>query len=557
MRILPLGDAVLLAELGSKPDAATAATALRLARTLIERHGTVLRAVVPSFCTVAVHFAPGGTPRAEQVEAWIREAEDKPSKSARPSPRTVVLPVCYGGKFGPDLPEVAEHTRMTTAQVIAQHKSSIYDVRAIGFAPGFPYLGGLPGRLSTPRRKTPRTKVPAGSVAIGGNQTGVYPLESPGGWQLIGRTPERLFQPEHNPPVLLRAGDRVRFLPVTPEDFARRAAVVDQEAELAIAQAGGVVGKGPAMTVVAPGLLTTVQDLGRPAMQEHGIPEGGAMDRLAARIGNLLVGNPESAAVLECTLRGPVVRFAVDVEVAVTGARVAGLPYGRPFVVPAGELLSLEPIEQGLRAYLAVNGGFEVNVILGSRSTLLRSGLPGLAGRALRAHDTVPLGLTSHPPANPRGGRWFVSTASFLSPGPVVRIVRGPQADWFPPATWQAFQSATYTLSAQSDRMGLRLSGPILNRETDREMVSHGVAAGTIQVPPDGQPIVLMADRQTIGGYAQLANVITVDLPKLAQRASGEPVRFELVTLAEARRLAAERLHELARLRVALRERLR
>lgn len=516
-------------------------------------------AVVPSFTTVTVQFGAGVAGLAEKVEAWIRLAVAKPSKTARQTPRTVVLPVCYGGKCGPDLPEVAQHTGLSAAQVIAQHKAVTYDVRAIGFAPGFPYLGGLPGRLRTPRRKTPRTRVPAGTVGIGGGQTGVYPLESPGGWQLIGRTPERLFQPENNPPVLLRCGDRVRFSPITPEDFARRSAEV--EAQLAaLGDAGAAQAaplKGPALTVLSAGQLTTIQDLGRPGMQVHGLPEGGAMDRLAARVANLLVGNPEDAAVLECTLRGPVLRFAIDVEVAITGARVFGSPWGRPFRVPAGEMLSLESIEDGARAYLAIAGGLDLPSVLGSRSAYLRSGLPGLAGRALQAHETVPLGMGRHLPPSAFVSRWFVSTSSFHRPGPVVRAVRGPQAEWFPPAVLQSFQAATYTLTPQSDRMGLRLAGPALNRETTREMISQGVVAGTVQVPPDGQPIILMADRQTIGGYANLASVISVDLPKLAQLRAGAEIRFELITLAEARQLAVERELELARLRVALAARLR
>lgn len=508
--------------------------------------------MVPSFCTVAVHFSPGDGTLAAKVEEWIRDAAAKPGKSASRSGRTIVLPVCYGGKCGPDLPEVATHTGLSTQQVVAQHAAVTYDVRAVGFSPGFPYLGGLPGRLRTPRRKSPRTRVPAGSVGIGGGQTGVYPVESPGGWQLIGRTPERLFQPEHNPPVLVRAGDRLRFRAISSEEFARRAEEVEAVAVQETTRATGASAKGPVMTVIAPGLLTTVQDLGRPAMQVYGVPAGGAMDRLAAQIANLLAGNPLNAAVLECTLRGPVLRFAIDVEVALSGARVAGLPNGRPFVVPAGELLSLETIEEGTRAYLAVSGGFDVPVVLESRSTLLRSGLPGTAGRPLREQDTLPLGPSPHAPRVPSRRNWFVSSASFLSSGPVVRVVRGPQAEWFSSAALQAFQTAIYTLSAQSDRMGLRFNGPPVNRENTKEMISQGVAAGTIQVPPDGRPIVLMADRQTIGGYPNLANVISVDLPKLAQLGTGDAVRFELVTLAEARRLADIRLREIARLRVAL-----
>jgi len=559
MRIMALGDRALLVELGSKPDAATAAAVARLAQTLEEEPLDGVTAIVPSFTTVTVHYGSGIDDIATRVEQWIRKSEAKPSRAARRAPRTITIPVCYGGKWGPDLAEVAQHAGMSSAQVVALHKATTYDVRAVGFAPGFPYLGGLPGRLRAPRRKSPRTKVPAGSVGIGGAQTGVYPLETPGGWQLIGRTPIRLFRPEDVHPVLFRCGDRVRFQEIDAGEFARQAAVEDSEnhaihrSVLAPSRAGA----GPGMTVIKAGLLTTVQDLGRAGMQRFGVPEGGAMDRLAARLANLLVGNHEDAAVIEGTLRGPVVRFAVDVEIALTGARVTGLPWGRPFRVSAGESISLETLEEGARVYLAVEGGLEVPEILGGRSTYLRSGLPGIAGRALRAHDTVPLGSGRAAPPSTRPGRWYVSTASFHSTGPIVRAVRGPQADGFVPATWRTFESATYTLAAQSDRMGLRFQGPPLSREGGGEMVSQGVVAGAVQVPPDGQPIVLMADRQTIGGYAHLATVISVDLPKLAQLRPGAGVRFEIITLAEARRLAVRREQEVARLRVALAERQR
>lgn len=559
MRILPLGDAAMLVELGSQPDAATAAEVSRLGKALSGHPLHGVTAVVPSFTTVAVHFDCEIEGLAGRVEAWIRAVAARPGRLGRQASRTVTVPLCYGGKWGPDLAEVASLAGVTPAQVVAMHKTASYDVRAVGFAPGFPYLGGLPGRLHSPRRKTPRTRVPAGSVGIGGAQTGIYPLESPGGWQIIGRTPLRLFCPENSPPVLLRCGDRVRFKEIDAEEFARIAAKEQAgtpRVERLPEDAPDGRASGPAMTVVKAGMLTTVQDLGRPGLQEFGVPEGGAMDRLASRLANILVGNPESAAVLECTLRGPVVRFATQVEVAITGARPRGLPWGRPFSLAAGETLSLENLEEGARACLAVRGGFEVPAVLGSRAAYLRSGLPGWAGRALAAGDVLPLGAERG--VERRGkGTWFVSSSSFHRSGNEVRVMRGPQADRFGPEAWMLLQEGLYRLTSRSDRMGLRFSGPELKRESETELVSQGVAAGTVQVPADGQPIVLMADRQTIGGYPQIATVISVDLPKLAQLLPGAEVRFSLVTTAEARDLAVKRQRELARLRVALEERLR
>lgn len=225
MRLEPMGDTAVVAMLGSGIDAGTLESVLNLADAITAAKRAGITDVVPAYATVtafydAAQFAesPGDAYGAvcRFVQACAGAAGTPPP--AR-SPRTMEIPVCYGGEHGPDLGDVAAHCGMGASEVISLHAGADYLVHAIGFTPGFPYLGGLPERLRTPRRDSPRSHVPAGSVGIGGSQTGVYPMESPGGWRIIGRTPVALFRPQAHPAALLRPGDRVRFKVVAASDF--------------------------------------------------------------------------------------------------------------------------------------------------------------------------------------------------------------------------------------------------------------------------------------------------------------------------------------------------
>lgn len=222
MKITPLGDCAFVVELADKigDDALARVQALLRALEQAAPQGTV--EVVPSFTTVAVFYDPA---KIENVDTLRNELVARVPKRVRKddkaATREIVIPVCYGGEFGPDLAEVAQHAGLSEAEAVALHHGALYRVHAVGFAPGFPYLAGLQEKLHMPRRDTPRTGVPAGSVGIGGAQTGIYPLATPGGWQLIGRTPLRLFRPEDEvEAALLHPGDRVRFQPISSEEFA-------------------------------------------------------------------------------------------------------------------------------------------------------------------------------------------------------------------------------------------------------------------------------------------------------------------------------------------------
>lgn len=301
------------------------------------------------------------------------------------------------------------------------------------------------------------------------------------------------------------------------------------------------------MKVLRGGLLTTVQDLGRPGLRAIGVPAGGAMDALALRLANLLVGNPETAAGLEITQTGPVLEFSADALVAVIAPRMESAEVGKPIRVQRGKRWSPGRVLGGCRAWLAIAGGLEVPVVLGGKGTDLRAGWGGWQGRALAAGDLVPVGQSRHCPDSEHwwlDARWLPE----MEKPAVLRVVPGAQADEFAP-DWH---EAEFGVSPQSDRMGIRLQGQPLRRRVPDDLPSSAVAPGTVQVPPAGLPILLGADAQTIGGYPQLAHVITVDLPKLAQLAPGDRVRFAPVTLAEAQRRRHERQHWLGILRQGL-----
>lgn len=226
MRLDPLGDRAVLIHLGDRIDEATHRRVRAVCSRLERSSVPGMLEIVPAFASVAVHFDPvasgGGADAYGRVEAaLLRELEDL-EEIEIPAARLVEIPVCYGGELGPDLEAVARRHGLRPEEVARIHAAGDYRVFMIGFAPGFAYLGGLDPRIATPRRATPRTRVPASSVGIGGAQTGVYPIDSPGGWQLIGRTPLRLFTPEAEAPTLLRAGDRVRFRAISAEEFRER-----------------------------------------------------------------------------------------------------------------------------------------------------------------------------------------------------------------------------------------------------------------------------------------------------------------------------------------------
>lgn len=301
-----------------------------------------------------------------------------------------------------------------------------------------------------------------------------------------------------------------------------------------------------------PGALTTLQDLGRFGFLEMGVPPSGALDPFACRVANLLVGNPESRAVLEITVTGPTLEARAEAEIALTGAEMGMTVNGNPVDswrsarVQKGDIIRIPGASRGCRAYLAVNGGFDVPLVMGSRSTFVRALFGGLKGRGLVKGDLLEKGEDNILPETSR-----VLPARFIPEYRneiVLRAIPGPQENSFRNGA-DLFFAARYEVTAQSDRMGCRLRGPLVEHDPGlpKSIITEPVTPGNIQIPADGQPIILLVE-QTTGGYSKIATVITADLGKIAQARPGTTARFESVSIEEAHRLYrahAERLQEI------------
>ncbi|WP_238941821.1 biotin-dependent carboxyltransferase family protein [Bacillus sp. REN10] len=324
------------------------------------------------------------------------------------------------------------------------------------------------------------------------------------------------------------------------------------------------------MLITRPGFFTTVQDRGRTGSRQYGVVVSGAMDDLSLRLGNWLVGNECGAGALEMTMTGASVQFDDPVFVAFTGAEATiecqgkPVPMWRPVYIPAGNEVHVKRFIEGSRVYLSIAGGIDVTKVLGSRSTYARGQFGGFEGRALKKGDSLPIGLPNEtvqavlqtiPTACARvlATNWGISSSVYQClKNTHFRCIEGSEYACFTAASQQDFWRTPYKMMPESDRMGFRFEGARLDMSQSKEMISEAVAIGTVQVPSSGQPIILMADRQTTGGYPKIANVTTVDISSLAQKTPGAEVYFEHVTLEEAQQLYVQRERELQMIRSAI-----
>jgi KipI family sensor histidine kinase inhibitor len=546
MRARPAGDAALLVQADD--------LAGRLAAAVVAQRIPGVVDVVPGARTVLVTTEPGRLDLGELAARVLA----LPLPAVGPGAAALAeFPVVYDG---PDLADVARFTGLTVDEVIARHAAAEYTVGWMGFSPGFGYLTGLdPALAAVPRLAEPRLRVPAGTVAIAGGLAAVYSSTSPGGWRLLGRTAAVLWDPDRDPPALLAPGTRVRFRPVAPAaapqtasappvtgapddpggPHDRGSSVATTVTELPRSWTGGP-GR-PVIEVIRPGPLATVQDLGRPGFGHLGVPHAGAADAASLRLANRLVGNPEGAAGLELTLGRALFRFRGEAWVAVTGApakitvsaagsaaRDREVPHGGAFWVPAGALVQVGAPSAGLRSYAAVRGGIDVPPVLGSRSADLRS---GLGPAPLRAGDLLPAGPPYQPPPGHQPPGLAAGPATVMPvPGEPAEltVIPGPRDDWFEPGALGVLCGTSYVVTPASDRTGLRLDGPALPRARDDELPSEGVVTGSLQVPPGGQPILLLADHPVTGGYPVIAVVAAADVGQAAQLRPGSRLRFVL-----------------------------
>ncbi len=304
------------------------------------------------------------------------------------------------------------------------------------------------------------------------------------------------------------------------------------------------------------GFLTTVQDMGRTGYQESGMSVSGVMDQRSTAIANILVGNDENEAVLEVTLMGPMMTFTEDNIIAITGANLvpkingSDFPMYQAVLVHKGDSMNFAGMTTGSRAYIAAAGGFDIPVQMGSKSTNLKSKVGGYQGRKIGSGDEI--GFSAPKKSLPNMEKRKVTPEDFSGSEKNIRVVMGPQDDCFTEKGIKTFLSSTYAFTNESDRMGCRLEGEIIEHKNGGDIITDGIAFGAIQVPSHGQPIIMMADHQTTGGYTKIAGVISVDLPLVAQSRPGYKVNFKKVTIEEAQKLYVEQIEKLKALREEL-----
>ena len=491
--------------------------------------------IVPAYASLLITFNDSAIGEEELAE-HIHRAVTYTSHGTDVLPRRHTIPVVYGGEHGPDLESLAASHRLNVSELVRRHTSRSYRVYFLGFMPGFAYLGGLDPTITAPRLDSPRARVPQGSVGIAGEQTGIYPLSSPGGWQIIGRTGVELWDVENDPPALLAPRDEVQF--VASHTLAVSSGTASDKATV------WESGAAPVFSVEAPGVLTTIQDYGRAGYAHLGLSTGGGMDAMSLEVANRLVGNPASAAALEITWSGPTLRACATTVISLAGSDLGchvdrvPVPCGISWLVRAGSEVrfTARAAHTGARSYLAVAGGLSVPPVLGSRSTYLPGGFGGYSGRQLRVGDTLyahPLGKS---PAELAGKIAPVSEVPSLAVT-TLRFVPYRGEGSVAGRQLEEASALTYEVGAASDRMGVRLlpepEGVLA--WTGAELTSFGVPRGAIQLPPGGSPVVLGADHQTTGGYPVLGVVIRADWPLLAQLRPGAKVRLQPVSLEEAK----------------------
>ncbi|WP_395399224.1 5-oxoprolinase/urea amidolyase family protein [Arthrobacter sp. UC242_113] len=457
----------------------------------------------------------------------------------------VVIDTVYDGE---DLAEVGKLTGLGADGVIAAHTGQIWTVAFAGFAPGFGYMVGENQALEVPRRSSPRTAVPAGSVALAGNYSAVYPRKSPGGWQLIGRTGAKMWDLDRPEPALASPGHRVQFRAVrnvvqmAPEG--PDAASQDQQTESQQA----LPPISPGLRVLSPGIHSLIQDLGRQGHSALGVSAAGALDRASLRRANRLVGNAPSAAAIETVSGGLRLQAVGDQVLAVAGApsaltvvtpsaspsetetdtqdtaedRQRTVPVAAPFALLDGEILTIGVPDAGFRSYVAVRGGVDAPPVLGSRSTDTMSGIgpkPLAANQLLPAGGAAESGVVGSPELQPDYPGEGVT---------VLDIVLGPRADWFDQAAIDSLCAQDWTVKPESNRVGMRLQGTPLERSRTDELPSEGTVAGAIQMPPEGLPVLFLADHPITGGYPVIGVVVDHQLDLAAQVPIGGSIRFRI-----------------------------
>ena len=425
-----------------------------------------------------------------------------------------------------DWTRIGEFTGISRAEYQKRLLGCSFTVAMNGFLPGFVYLNGLPKELQVPRKATPTTRTSSNAFAIGGKYAGIYSLPSPAGWNVVGLVADQLFDQNLLPPIKVRAGDSVKLVQVDEVGFERRKISTSATVQKSVSVNRENIGK---LSIEKPGLLTVLQDQGRTRFAYFSIPVGGSMDRTAAALANTILGNGSNTPVIECHFVPPTIRFDSEATICLTGAdmnwRLNGRKVGRnrTVEVAAGGTLSGSAATNQCRAYIAIRGEIETDRSFGSASCYLPGRFGGNNGKPLTIGDEINWVKPSAP--------LFPLRIDLKENGDAdtpFDVLRGPEFDWLDNRSQEALRSASFSISAESDRMGARLNGP--NLSTGGKMLSDSVPLlpGMIQLTPAGQCIVVLQDGQTTGGYPRIGYLSAKTVERLNQTPVGRSFHFEI-----------------------------
>lgn len=517
--------------------------------------------IVPGLDSLVIQLqSTSENPKAirEQALADLKKIGEQfeKQKNRKTSPNKIHrIQVCYHPDLGLDLPAIAKACKLSIEEVIRLHIKSLYTADILGFMPGFAYFSGLNPQLQLPRLASPRPAVPKGSVAIAELQTAIYPRITPGGWNIIGRSPNKLFDIDQNPPGLFMAGDQMQIEEISLDEFHR----LDQaNASKEVIRSLDINKSAASIEVLQAGTFSTIQDEPRSGLSHWAVGPGGACDTASLHLANILVGNLPDTAAIEMTSTGPSLLFHEATCVAWVGASCDGIvnnqriPGNRPVWIPKGAILKFSPLNPGLRTLLAIGGGLDLPKTLGRFGSHISADIGPKrlekGDQFILVNPKAPLkssflkslykedGLPAYP-------KWQIRSP-FLPSNSItqIRCLAGPHLSFLSAKEREMFWSTVWKVSNQSNRMGVRLQGDFKVKKGLPNIPSQAIAFGTVQFPPSHEPIVMLAEHQTTGGYPRLAEVIRSDLIKLAQAKPGSQLQLQLIDLEGADKCNVEAL---------------
>lgn len=500
-------------------------------------HEAILERVVAYHSLTLIFHQPQ-----ENFDFWINYVDEQ-YQQAHQTPRisqtTHKIPVCYDPELGPDLVAICADKNISINELIEQHSAPEYLVYFIGFQPGFVYMGGLNPILHTPRKSSPSQFVAKGSVAIGGAQTGIYPADAPGGWHVIGRTYHNLFDPLESPACKIKSGDLIKFIPISKAEFEHKQSLTLSAPNPFL---HSDTKKNAVFELIKSGIYSSLQDHGRHGYRAQGVVQSGAMDQISAQLANALVGNSPGEAVLEITYGGIKLACLSACNIALSGADFSAqknnlpLELNKVIALQPGDLITMSQRKNGARTYLAIDHGFDAELVMGSRSQyapvtgnkrfkdgdFLYQRIEGPnSGQRLTDQSRPLLDHTdlSHWPRQ--------SKISFSEQTVVLTASAGPEYNTLKDSIKKSINQE-FTIGA-NDRMGYLLLELIIN--DCPAIYSSAVLPGTVQLTPSGQVIILTKDGQVTGGYPRILVLSDEALSQLGQRIKGQKIRFNILSI--------------------------